>query len=118
MAGMERSAGLPAGCSADVLVRACSGAITKSHGLDTIDPARKQWHLFPPISAKKRGNGWGTLTVFSCRINSTAVVDNRLVFANLAFDSGSTWRETDIVFATGTNAGDVQGRAIRATAFR
>jgi hypothetical protein len=35
-----------------------------------------------------------------------------------AFDSGSTWPGIDVVFATGANAAGVQGRAIRATAFR
>jgi hypothetical protein len=39
---------------------------------DTIDPARKQWHRIPTHFRKKRGNGWGTLTVFNCRINSRA----------------------------------------------
>jgi hypothetical protein len=34
-----------------------------------IDPARKQWHRIPTHFRKKRGNGWGTLTVCSCRIN-------------------------------------------------
>ena len=29
-----------------------------------IDPARKQWHRIPIHFRKKRGNGWGTLTVF------------------------------------------------------
>ena len=33
-----------------------------------IDPARKQWHLLPTLSRKKREKGWGTLTVFNCRI--------------------------------------------------
>jgi hypothetical protein len=28
--------------------------------------------LFPTHSRKKRGNGWGTRTVFSCRINNGA----------------------------------------------
>jgi hypothetical protein len=34
-----------------------------------IDPAIKQRHRIPTHFRKKRGNGWGTLTVFSCRIN-------------------------------------------------
>jgi hypothetical protein len=49
---------------------------------------------------------------------NTTVVDKWMEFANLAFDSDSAWRETDVVFATGTNAANVQGRAIRATALR
>jgi hypothetical protein len=35
----------------------------------TIDPARNQRHRIPTHFRKKRGNGWGTLTVFSCLIN-------------------------------------------------
>jgi hypothetical protein len=40
----------------------------QNHGF--IDPTRKQWHRIPTHFRKKRGNGWGTMTVFSCRINS------------------------------------------------
>ena len=50
--------------------------------------------------------------------SSTTVVDRTLVVAIHVSDSGSTWREIDVVFATGTNRGDVQGRATRATAMR
>jgi hypothetical protein len=49
---------------------------------------------------------------------STTVVDRVGAEANRAFDSGSTWLGIDVVFATGTNAADVQDRAIRATAIR
>jgi len=49
---------------------------------------------------------------------STTVVDRALAAAIRAFDSGSAWLGIDVAFATGTNAADVQGRAIRATAFR
>jgi hypothetical protein len=46
---------------------------------------------------------------------STTVVDRGLVGATLACDSGRSWHGIDVVFATATNAKDVQGRAIRAT---
>ena len=49
---------------------------------------------------------------------STTVVDRALAALNRAFGSGSTWLGIDVVFATGTNAADVQVRAIPATAFR
>jgi hypothetical protein len=49
---------------------------------------------------------------------STTVVDRNRAEAKLAFDRGGTWLGIDVVFATGTHAADVQGRAIRATAFR
>jgi len=49
---------------------------------------------------------------------STTVVDSALAAVNRTFDSGSTWLGIDVVFATRTNAADVQVRAIRATAFR
>ena len=49
---------------------------------------------------------------------STTVVDRVQAAVNRAFDSGSTWLGIDVVFATGTNAADVQVRALRATAFR
>jgi hypothetical protein len=51
-------------------------------------------------------------------MTSTTVVDRVGAEANRAFDSGSTWLGIDVVFATGTNAADVQDRAIRATAIR
>jgi hypothetical protein len=35
---------------------------------EPIDLARQQRHHFPTHFRKRRGNGWGTLTVFSCRI--------------------------------------------------
>ena len=50
------------------------------------------------------------------RMASTTVVDRRLVVAIRAYNSDSSWRGIDVVFAIGTNAGDVQRRAIRATA--
>jgi hypothetical protein len=42
--------------------------------IPSIDPARKQWHRIPTHFRKKRGNGWGILTVFSCRINKAESV--------------------------------------------
>jgi hypothetical protein len=52
------------------------------------------------------------------KLPNTTVVDRVGAEANRAFDSGSTWLGIDVVFATGTNAADVQDRAIRATAIR
>jgi hypothetical protein len=49
---------------------------------------------------------------------NTTVVDRRSAGSIRAFDSGSTWRETDVVFATRTNAAGVQGRATLAIAMR
>jgi len=37
-----------------------------------IDPVIEEWHLIPTHSRKGRGNGWGTRTVFGCRIYSDA----------------------------------------------
>jgi hypothetical protein len=54
----------------------------------------------------------------SLDLPNTTVVDRVGAEANRAFDSGSTWLGIDVVFATGTNAADVQDRAIRATAIR
>ena len=34
------------------------------------ESGKKKVTLFPTHSRKKRGNGWGTRTVFSCRITS------------------------------------------------
>src|SRR5271157_1563581 len=53
-----------------------------------------------------------------CEPQYTTVVDRRLVVAIRAYDSDSSWRGIDVVFAIATNAGDVQRRAIRATASR
>ena len=46
----------------------------KLRKLCALDPARKQWHRLPTLFRKRRGKGWGTLTVtgwkiFNCRIN-------------------------------------------------
>jgi len=49
---------------------------------------------------------------------STTVVDRRSAESIRAFDSGNTWRGIDVVFATWTNAADVQCRATRAIATR
>ena len=50
--------------------------------------------------------------------SNTTVVDRAMAAVSRAFDSGSAWLGIDVVFATGTNAADVQDRAIRATAIR
>jgi hypothetical protein len=49
---------------------------------------------------------------------NTTVVDRRSAESIRAFDSGSTWRGIDVVFATRTNAAGVQCRATRAIATR